>query len=92
MNGTMDVSIDLLSVSKFSTQCSYLYWETSLNSETLIKKRFLQITTLCDGSEKCFKGSYYTRSHSFIVGNPYEMSTTGMSSLSLPSLSHFFSF
>ena len=40
MNGTLDVSIDLLSVSKFSTQCSYLYWETSLNSVTLIKKRF----------------------------------------------------
>lgn len=40
MNGTMDVSIDLWSVSKFSTQCTYLYWERSLNSETLIKKRF----------------------------------------------------
>lgn len=92
MNGTLDVSIDLLSVSKFSTQCSYLYWETSLKFCDFNQETFLQITTLCDGSEKCFKGSYYTRSHSFIVGNPYEMSTTGMSSLSLLSLSHFFSF
>ena len=40
MNGTMDVSIDLWSFSKFSTQCSYLYRETSLNSETLSKNRF----------------------------------------------------